>query len=70
VYLVTPAAAAATPAAVSAPLPDEAALATDPLLASLPPARRRTLLAWPDGPGRWRWDLRLQGEDETVFLDL
>ena len=40
----------------------------DPLLASLAPERRATLLARPEG-SRWRWDLRLQGEGETVFLD-
>ncbi len=39
----------------------------DPLLASLPPARRATLIARPDGAD-WRWDIRLQGEGETVFL--
>jgi protocatechuate 3,4-dioxygenase alpha subunit len=41
----------------------------DPLLASLSPARRATLLARSD-PGGWRWDIRLQGDGETVFLDL
>jgi len=41
----------------------------DPLLASLSPERRVTLLAHPDATG-WRWDIRLQGEGETVFLDL
>jgi protocatechuate 3,4-dioxygenase, alpha subunit len=41
----------------------------DPMLASLPPARRATLLAHPDGAG-WRWDVRLQGDGETVFLDM
>lgn len=39
----------------------------DPLLASLPAARRQTLLARPD-PAGWRWDIRLQGDGETVFL--
>jgi len=39
----------------------------DPLLSALPLARRRTLLAQPAGPA-WRWDIRLQGPDETVFL--
>ena len=49
--------------------PDEAAAnATDPLLASLPPERARTLIAVPDGPRELRFDIRLQGEDETVFL--
>jgi protocatechuate 3,4-dioxygenase alpha subunit len=47
---------------------------SDPLLAALPHARRRTLIARPDGTQdglpRWRLDLRLQGADETVFLDV
>lgn len=44
---------------------------TDPLLMSLEdPARRATLIARPDGPGVWRLDIRLQGEGETVFLDV
>ncbi len=50
------------------PLNDE-----DPLLASLDPARRRTLIARPepDQPiPTWRLDIRLQGQDETVFLDI
>jgi protocatechuate 3,4-dioxygenase alpha subunit len=42
---------------------------SDPLLAALPPARRATLLARRDGAG-WRWDVRMQGDRETVFLDL
>lgn len=41
----------------------------DPLLEALPPERRATLLALPDGDG-WRWDVRLQGDRETVFLAL
>lgn len=44
----------------------------DPLLASLDPARRGTLLAQPevsaDGMPTWRLDIRLQGAGETVFL--
>ena len=48
----------------------EALNAEDPLLASLPPARRGTLLAQPAGPGEWRLDIRLQGEGETVFLEV
>jgi protocatechuate 3,4-dioxygenase alpha subunit len=47
----------------------------DPLLASLDPARRATLIARPageeaDGTPVWRLDIRLQGEGETVFLDI
>jgi protocatechuate 3,4-dioxygenase alpha subunit len=49
----------------------EALNETDPLLASIEdPARRATLIAKPDGPGVWRLDLRLQGDNETVFLDV
>jgi protocatechuate 3,4-dioxygenase, alpha subunit len=46
-------------------------LATDPVLALVPEARRPTLLATRDDatPSRWRFDLRLQGADETVFFD-
>ncbi len=47
---------------------------TDPLLSSLEPERRTTLVARPvgerEGLPAWRMDIRLQGEDETVFLDL
>jgi protocatechuate 3,4-dioxygenase alpha subunit len=42
----------------------------DALLASLSPARRATLIARPGDAGAWRWDLRMQGDAETVFLDL
>lgn len=44
----------------------------DPLLSSLSAGRRGTLLARPEG-GEWRWDVRLQGNEqheETVFLEL
>jgi protocatechuate 3,4-dioxygenase alpha subunit len=34
------------------------------------PARRATLIAKPQGDGVWRLDIRLQGEGETVFLDV
>ncbi len=46
----------------------EAANATDPVLAQVPPARRSTLIATSESPGRWRFDIRLQGEGETVFF--
>ncbi|GIU56327.1 protocatechuate 3,4-dioxygenase subunit alpha [Arthrobacter sp. NicSoilC12] len=48
---------------------DEEALAKDPLLSSLDPDRRRTLIARRDPDGGLSWDIRLQGEGETVFLD-
>jgi protocatechuate 3,4-dioxygenase alpha subunit len=42
----------------------------DPLLAPLAGSPRlRTLVATPDGDTRFRWDVRLQGEGETVFFD-
>lgn len=45
--------------------------ATDPVLSMLEdPARRATLIAKPIGDGTWRLDIRLQGEGETVFLDI
>jgi len=51
--------------------PDEqAANAADPVLCSLPePARAVTLVAVPEADG-YRFDIRLQGPDETVFFDL
>jgi len=43
----------------------------DPLLARIdPPNRIGTLLAKKTGAGAYRFDIRLQGEDETVFLDM
>ncbi|CAM5671592.1 protocatechuate 3,4-dioxygenase subunit alpha [Streptomyces spiroverticillatus] len=38
-------------------------------LAELPAARRATLLAVPESDGLRRFDIRVQGERETVFLD-
>ncbi|MFH5879148.1 protocatechuate 3,4-dioxygenase subunit alpha [Arthrobacter sp. NA-172] len=48
---------------------NEESLAADPLLSSLDPERRRTLIARRDADGGLTWDLRLQGENETVFLE-
>jgi protocatechuate 3,4-dioxygenase alpha subunit len=50
---------------------DEPANAKDPILALVPKERRDTLLAKPDParPGVYRFDIRLQGENETVFFD-
>lgn len=51
-------------------LPDTApAHTTDPLLTALPPERRSTLLAKETAPNTYRFDVRLQGEGETVFLE-
>jgi protocatechuate 3,4-dioxygenase, alpha subunit len=48
---------------------DTEALAKDKLLSSLDPERRRTLIAEREADGSLRFDIRLQGEGETVFLD-
>jgi protocatechuate 3,4-dioxygenase alpha subunit len=51
--------------------PDEAsANAADPVLAAVPLERRETLIAVPAGPGEYSFDIRLQGERETVFFDV
>lgn len=42
----------------------------DPVLAAVAPSRRATLIARPAGEGLWRLDIRLQGSDETVFLEV
>jgi protocatechuate 3,4-dioxygenase, alpha subunit len=44
----------------------------DPVLSLVPPDRKDTLMAYPDAarPGGWRFDMRLQGEGETVFFDV
>lgn len=48
--------------------PDEAAAnADDPVLAGVPQSRRGTLVAAAE-PDGYRFDIRLQGEDETVFF--
>ncbi|WP_037863196.1 protocatechuate 3,4-dioxygenase subunit alpha [Streptomyces sp. NRRL S-340] len=48
---------------------DRAALAADPLLARLDEERRATLIAAREDSGAYRFDIRLQGEGETVFLE-
>ncbi|MGK5629350.1 protocatechuate 3,4-dioxygenase subunit alpha [Streptomyces sp. URMC 123] len=47
---------------------DPDALAADPLLSSLPPERRRTLIATAEPYRAYRFDIRLRGDRETVFL--
>jgi protocatechuate 3,4-dioxygenase alpha subunit len=44
----------------------------DPVLALVPKERRETLMAHPvkDQPGAWRFDIRVSGENETVFFDV
>lgn len=43
--------------------------AVDPTLAALDPARRSTIVAEADEERSYRFDVRLQGEGETVFFD-
>ena len=51
---------------------DEAANADDPVLQSIEPQRRNSVLAKADPaqPHRYEWNVCLQGENETVFFDL
>jgi protocatechuate 3,4-dioxygenase, alpha subunit len=50
--------------------PDEAAAnAADPVLAGVPEARRGTLVAVPEPDGSLRFEIRLQGDGETVFFE-
>jgi protocatechuate 3,4-dioxygenase alpha subunit len=45
--------------------------ASDPVLNSVEQlARRQTLIAIKTGPGAYRFDIRLQGDGETVFIDV
>ena len=51
----------------------EAANAADPVMALVPADRRATLIATRQvGNGRavYRFDIRLQGDNETVFFDI
>lgn len=49
--------------------PDDPAIEADPLLASIPEAGRKTMIATRSDDG-YRFDIRLQGEGETAFFDL
>jgi protocatechuate 3,4-dioxygenase alpha subunit len=52
---------------------EEAANAGDPVLATVPAARRRTLIASRETRAEGvvhRFDIHMQGDDETVFFDL
>jgi protocatechuate 3,4-dioxygenase alpha subunit len=51
-------------------LPDHPANASDPVLGLIPEARRGSLIAQATEPGssELRWDIHLQGEQETVFF--
>ncbi|MEU1873366.1 protocatechuate 3,4-dioxygenase subunit alpha [Streptomyces sp. NPDC019793] len=48
---------------------DAAMLAADPLLSRVAAERRDTLIAADEGRDTYRFDIRLQGEGETVFLE-
>jgi protocatechuate 3,4-dioxygenase alpha subunit len=50
--------------------PDEPANSSDPILNMVPPARRHTLIARRSAEGVLRWDVLMQGPDETVFFDV
>ncbi|MFS0698228.1 protocatechuate 3,4-dioxygenase subunit alpha [Streptomyces nitrosporeus] len=50
-------------------LPDGDTPGGDPLLDSLDAGRRATLVATPTDPRTYRFDIRLQGDGETVFLE-
>jgi protocatechuate 3,4-dioxygenase, alpha subunit len=51
---------------------DETANADDAVLLSVEEGRRSSLVARadPSQPGRYEWDVFLQGDNETVFFDL
>lgn len=51
---------------------DDPANDDDPILALVPEGRHSTLMAHSDftNPGEWRFDIRLCGQDETVFFDV
>jgi protocatechuate 3,4-dioxygenase alpha subunit len=49
-------------------LPGDERLERDRLLSGLEPERRRTLVATREDDGSLRFDIRLQGDEETVFL--
>jgi|TARA_B110000908_G_scaffold172320_1_gene239025 protocatechuate 3,4-dioxygenase alpha subunit len=51
---------------------EDAANATDAVMQAVDPARRATLLAVPmtDEPVTYEFEIRLQGENETVFFDV
>jgi protocatechuate 3,4-dioxygenase, alpha subunit len=49
---------------------DEPSTRDDPILSLVPAGRRATLIAKSVGDDRYRFDLTLQGEGETVFFDV
>jgi protocatechuate 3,4-dioxygenase alpha subunit len=57
--------------ATRAYFPNEPQLAADPILQLVDPARRSTLILQPspEHAGLFHWEIRMQGDDETVFFD-
>ena len=49
---------------------DSDGLEDDVVLCRVPADRRKTLMARPDGAGKWRFDIHLGGADETAFFAL
>ncbi|MGI9463183.1 MAG: protocatechuate 3,4-dioxygenase subunit alpha, partial [Aestuariivirgaceae bacterium] len=49
---------------------DGADHANDSVLSTVPPDRRATLIAKPDGTNTYRFDIHMQGAQETVFFDV
>jgi len=49
---------------------DEPATASDEVMALVPEDRRGTLIAKKAAPGVYRFDIYLQGDNETVFFDV
>jgi protocatechuate 3,4-dioxygenase alpha subunit len=49
---------------------DEPSTREDPILSLVPAERRQTLIARHQGDDRYRFELTLQGEGETVFFDV
>ena len=50
-------------------LDDDPGLARAELLAQVPAARRHTLVARKTGANLYEWNIKMQGDDETVFFD-
>jgi protocatechuate 3,4-dioxygenase alpha subunit len=50
-------------------LEDDATLGESAILAQVPAERQHTLIARKDGDGRYRWDIWMQTEKETVIFD-
>ena len=51
-------------------LADDGPFDDDAILSTVDPRVRGTLVAQPDGPDAYKFDIHLQGADETVFFDV